>query len=309
MNKLLVLVLVTGILFLSIAVSAVEIQDVPKDHWAYKSVKVLIDKGLLSLYDDGTFRGMDKVFRYELAEIIARILESVQTGTGNVSEEDVDLLRKLSEEFWNELVVLAVSGDVFSEQIEEIEEQNIIQDDFMTQLKDVDIATNQQDIEILKQQVDTFSTELSRTSQEINDVKSNISNIENDVTKIIDNILKVKTLEEEIISLNKQLTTAKTELNTRITDLEAKINDTEILLNDRFSVLEKEIVDNETLQTLTDQQQINKTRINALQKEINELRSGLTTVESEETDSKKEVDKNVLYAIAGIALLAILMSH
>src|SRR5690554_8152898 len=98
-------IIITLILLLSmnLSVSAVSINDVPSDHWAYQSVKELIDRGLLSLYDDGTFRGSDKVSRYELAEIVARILENIETGVSRVSSEDMDLLRKLSVEFQEEI--------------------------------------------------------------------------------------------------------------------------------------------------------------------------------------------------------------
>ncbi|MBC7082441.1 MAG: S-layer homology domain-containing protein [Firmicutes bacterium] len=98
---------------------AAEIKDVPKDHWAYQAVKALVDKGYLAVYDDGTFQGGKPVDRYTLAVVIARILREIETGKVGATPEDVELLRKLSGEFREELVQVANELGVFKKSLDE----------------------------------------------------------------------------------------------------------------------------------------------------------------------------------------------
>ncbi len=56
---------------------------VPFDHWAYDAVQMLIDKGVVVGYPDGTFKGDRAMTRYEFAQALSRLLEhiSLQAGT------------------------------------------------------------------------------------------------------------------------------------------------------------------------------------------------------------------------------------
>ncbi len=96
-----------------------EIKDVPKEHWAYQSVKLLVDKGYLGLYGDGTFQGSKSVDRYTLAAVIARILNEIGSGRVGATPEDVELLRKLSGEFREELVLIASELEMFKKTMDE----------------------------------------------------------------------------------------------------------------------------------------------------------------------------------------------
>ena len=53
-----------------------EYSDLPKDHWAYDFVKKLSDKGYLNGYPDGTFKGDDKMTRYEFAAALWRAVNN-----------------------------------------------------------------------------------------------------------------------------------------------------------------------------------------------------------------------------------------
>lgn len=59
--------------------------DVPRDHWAYEAVDLLIREGIMKGYPDGTFKGNQNLTRYELAMIIYRVLELIKAS--GVSEE------------------------------------------------------------------------------------------------------------------------------------------------------------------------------------------------------------------------------
>lgn len=279
MKKIFVMTLIL-ILFVNVMVSAASIKDVPTDHWAYQSVKGLVDQGLLSLYEDGTFRGSDKVSRFQLAEIVARILEDIETGKTSIGSQDMDLLRKLSVEFQQELVDLAVQGDVFVEQIKKLEQKNIIQDEFMTELKDSDIASMNKSLVNLSMRVD---------------------NIESDVTRIIDNILTIKELEEEFALY-------KEENGAELSNIKAELAKIGVEL-DRLEEMEIQ-VNNEVIQGLQDKVAVNSTRINTLQEEINGLKNELLDKEKviEELEVENSNYKTYLYGLAGASLLLLLLS-
>lgn len=81
-----------------------DIRDVPPGHWAYEAVRVLVSKGYLTVSQDGTFRGNEPVDRYTLASALARILSDIESGKAQASAYDVQLLRKLTNDYRAELV-------------------------------------------------------------------------------------------------------------------------------------------------------------------------------------------------------------
>ncbi len=107
-----------------------QIKDVSQEHWAYQSVKLLVDKGYLGLYGDGTFQGTKAVDRYTLAVVIARILNEIEAGRIGTTPEDVELLRKLSGEFREELVIIASESEMLKKSISEHDKaQQVIKED------------------------------------------------------------------------------------------------------------------------------------------------------------------------------------
>lgn len=80
--------------------------DVPTNHWAYEAVVDLVNRGYLTV-EDGRFHGEETVDRFTLATVIARILYEIETGgVTPQSQDDVDLLRRVVNEFHSELVTL-----------------------------------------------------------------------------------------------------------------------------------------------------------------------------------------------------------
>lgn len=78
--------------------------DVSADDWAYQAVASLSDEGVIDGYPDGTFRGDKHVTRYEIAQIIARLM--AKEDTLNASQKET--LAKLSSQYANELKDLGV---------------------------------------------------------------------------------------------------------------------------------------------------------------------------------------------------------
>jgi len=55
-------------------------EDVPKDHWAYNALDYLTEEGVLEGYPDGYFKGDRTLTRYEFAQAIARLLDTIDKG-------------------------------------------------------------------------------------------------------------------------------------------------------------------------------------------------------------------------------------
>lgn len=78
--------------------------DVSADDWVYQAVASLSDEGVIDGYPDGTFRGDKHVTRYEIAQIVARLM--AKEDTLNASQKET--LAKLSSQYANELKDLGV---------------------------------------------------------------------------------------------------------------------------------------------------------------------------------------------------------
>lgn len=78
--------------------------DVSSDDWVYQAVASLSDEGVIDGYPDGTFRGDKHVTRYEIAQIVARLM--AKEDTLNASQKET--LAKLSAQYANELKDLGV---------------------------------------------------------------------------------------------------------------------------------------------------------------------------------------------------------
>ena len=78
--------------------------DVSSDDWAYQAVASLSDEGVIDGYPDGTFRGDKHVSRYEIAQIVARLM--AKEDTLNASQQET--LARLSSQYADELKDLGV---------------------------------------------------------------------------------------------------------------------------------------------------------------------------------------------------------
>ena len=79
--------------------------DVPADHWAYDAVSQLAQDGIVDGYAaDGTFKGDQRMTRYEMAQIVAKAMAKTPVAANN----DKALIDKLSAEFSDELANLGV---------------------------------------------------------------------------------------------------------------------------------------------------------------------------------------------------------
>ena len=78
--------------------------DVDTSSWAYQAVSQLSDQGVVDGYPDGTFKGDKNVSRYELAQIIARLMAK----EGSLNDSQKAMVQKLSAEYADDLQNLGV---------------------------------------------------------------------------------------------------------------------------------------------------------------------------------------------------------
>lgn len=78
--------------------------DVPADHWAYGAVSSLVKAGIIDGMGDGTFQGDKPMTRYEMAQIVGKLM--VHTDKANAEQKA--LIDKLAAEFSNELQAMGV---------------------------------------------------------------------------------------------------------------------------------------------------------------------------------------------------------
>lgn len=86
------------------ALAANPFSDVSTDDWAYQAVSDLSDQRVVEGYPDGTFKGERNITRYELAQIIARLMAKED----QLNAEQRATLDKLAGEYADELANLGV---------------------------------------------------------------------------------------------------------------------------------------------------------------------------------------------------------
>lgn len=94
--------------------------DVPQGNWAYDAVAQLAADGIVAGYPDGAFKGAQPATRYEVASVVARALAKVDVTKAN--KQDLEMLKKLTLEFKDELDALGVKVDKIDGRVAALEE-------------------------------------------------------------------------------------------------------------------------------------------------------------------------------------------
>lgn len=142
MKKLAYLLVVAVLVCAAPAFAQGPFNDVPTDHWAYDAVNKLQKDGIVIGYPDGTFGGKRAMSRYEFATAIARILPLLTPNMGDyatkselqnaiagikipempdlskfATKADVDAIKKLVDEFRDEIAALGVDVDALKRDV------------------------------------------------------------------------------------------------------------------------------------------------------------------------------------------------
>ena len=104
MKKILALAAVAALTAGVSAYAANPFSDVTADDWAYQAVSDLSVQGVVEGYPDGTFKGERNMTRYELAQIVARLMAKED----QLNAQQQATLDKLAGEYADELANLGV---------------------------------------------------------------------------------------------------------------------------------------------------------------------------------------------------------
>ena len=104
MKKILAMAAVAALAAGASAYAANPFADVSTSDWAYQAVSDLSDQGIVEGYPDGTFKGETNITRYEMAQIIARLMAKED----QYNAEQRATIDKLAGEYADELDTLGV---------------------------------------------------------------------------------------------------------------------------------------------------------------------------------------------------------
>ena len=104
MKKILAMAAVAALAAGASVYAANPFSDVSTSDWAYQAVADLSDQGVVEGYPDGTFKGQNNITRYEMAQIIARLMAKED----QLNAEQRATIDKLAGEYADELNTLGV---------------------------------------------------------------------------------------------------------------------------------------------------------------------------------------------------------
>lgn len=91
-----------------LATPAMAFKDVPPNHWAYDAINKAVEAGILQGYNN-LFHGKKTLNRFQMAVVVARMLDKIGTGGGaGVDKDALKQLEALVTEFADELALLNV---------------------------------------------------------------------------------------------------------------------------------------------------------------------------------------------------------
>lgn len=120
-TKLFSAFLLSSVFSLTYSISAfaennqVDLTDVSSEHWAYQALEKLIVKYDLKLgYPDKTFQGNKNITRYEVAALLAQVLDKLEGR--KVIKEDIKIIKDISHDYGKDI-------DKITDKLDSIEDQ------------------------------------------------------------------------------------------------------------------------------------------------------------------------------------------
>lgn len=101
------------VLGMSSVMAANPFSDVIPQDWAYQAVAQLAEQGGVEGYPEGTFKGEQKITRFEMAQMVGKAI-SLQK---HIDTDQMVIIHRLSKEFAPELRNLGVAVSVSEEKV------------------------------------------------------------------------------------------------------------------------------------------------------------------------------------------------
>lgn len=211
--------LVLGIFLASVAVLA-QLSDVPKDHWAYESVKALADRGLILGYPDGTFKGKQALTRYECAVFSWRLVQYIDKYLAEKSEE-----LKMAGVSRAEFERLSIYVEALANKIGQLQEQ-------------IAEAEKAEGVYAYKEEVERLDVIVETLAKKLAELYGSVSNVKADLAKLAELSAKLGEIESQLTNV---VTAPDFErLSIRVEALEKKVVDFS-KVNTQLDSISKEI--------------------------------------------------------------------
>lgn len=124
-------------------------EDEPSsDHWVYENFQKVNDAGLIKGYPDGTFKGERPATRYEMVEMVARLLDYFQEKIGQ-TDTDGNGVVGLDEDQVRAIIAEECNAEAVDEIYQAIENLEIALQEDLAAL-DVRVTTLEEEVEQLK---------------------------------------------------------------------------------------------------------------------------------------------------------------
>lgn len=116
MKKIFAMAAVAALAAGASAYAANPFADVSTSDWAFQAISDLSDRGMIEGYPDGTFKGQQNITRFEVAQIIARLMAKED----QMNAEDRAIVNRLASEYGAELKNLGVRVDNLEKKVGQI---------------------------------------------------------------------------------------------------------------------------------------------------------------------------------------------
>ena len=304
------------------------LKDVPANHWATPAINSLVSKGIINGYPDGTYRGKAFVTRYQIAVILDKAVNYLESPLNSLQDKVKSLTNTVLTlndygSFLNtQQMAMQDKMDSMAATITSIQNELSGVEGFnndisflyakLGKLSDqLQGSASADDVANLKDTINAVFKTVSVNNQQTNDSITGLSNlVYSNKDKLMDLSSKTANLESSISSLESKLGNTPNDLDLIYTKLaalkELQFNQTDAIKKlqdnlDSLSDLSASVKDNQaainsvalslgsTLYNLQDTVSANGDAISKLQSSVEDTNTNLTKVSSDVTALKGNV--------------------
>jgi hypothetical protein len=165
-----------------VAVAQAVPNDVPPGHWAYQAIEDLANKGLILGYPDGRFLGNRSLTRYEMAALTQRLLRKIEE---DMDARDQALSTKIAESQANANPP-AEANPAPSVTPEELDEVRKLTDEFKVELSvmgtDMEkVKSEIAELQQMKDEVDSLSATVGGIGEKVNSIDQDVADLKKGV--------------------------------------------------------------------------------------------------------------------------------
>lgn len=137
------------------ATAPTAITDVSADHWAREAVALLIRRGIIMGYPDGTFRGNGTLTRYEAAMVFARLIDTglLNSPASPFTPEDRDVLTRGVQELRTQLATVTERTNTLTTDVDLLQQRLSAAEAALAQV--ISVAATRAEVDALAARVPT----------------------------------------------------------------------------------------------------------------------------------------------------------